>query len=304
MEEEALGIHRVVSSLEPRTKGVPLLSACISTGSVHARVKPSRQGRPLPDPGHRQDAVSRHRTGGARGRQGALVPASSWSPRRHSHLPPPGRGSPSSAPVAAVPEAAARCGGPTRVPERRVALWRSPPAPGARCARPPPPWPRRVPPPSSQGEWEAAAAVACCVSAREGGGSKEAPGATAAAEPHGRRARRGRICRRCGAANKDQPPRRENIFLTKDGTVQLVDFGIARVLNSTVELARTCIGTPYYLSPEICKNKPYNNKSDIWALGCVLYELCTLKHAVSKCCDVSRAVASSGECLQRGGSVF
>ncbi|KAF2978619.1 hypothetical protein EK904_010611 [Melospiza melodia maxima] len=48
---------------------------------------------------------------------------------------------------------------------------------------------------------------------------------------------------------------------------------------STAELARTCIGTPYYLSPEICQNKPYNNKSDIWALGCVLYEMCTLKHA-------------------------
>nr|XP_019587017.1 PREDICTED: serine/threonine-protein kinase Nek1 isoform X5 [Rhinolophus sinicus] len=71
----------------------------------------------------------------------------------------------------------------------------------------------------------------------------------------------------------------QNIFLTKNGTVQLGDFGIARVLNSTVELARTCIGTPYYLSPEICENKPYNNKSDIWALGCVLYEMCTLKHA-------------------------
>uniref|UniRef100_A0A8C5BCH7 non-specific serine/threonine protein kinase n=1 Tax=Gadus morhua TaxID=8049 RepID=A0A8C5BCH7_GADMO len=71
----------------------------------------------------------------------------------------------------------------------------------------------------------------------------------------------------------------QNIFLTKHGAVQLGDFGIARVLNSTVELARTCIGTPYYLSPEICENKPYNNKSDIWALGCVLYEMCTLKHA-------------------------
>ncbi|XP_033631629.1 serine/threonine-protein kinase Nek1-like isoform X3 [Asterias rubens] len=71
----------------------------------------------------------------------------------------------------------------------------------------------------------------------------------------------------------------QNIFLTRKGIVKLGDFGIARVLNSTVELARTCIGTPYYLSPEICENKPYNNKSDIWALGCVLYEICTLKHA-------------------------
>ncbi|XP_065592368.1 serine/threonine-protein kinase Nek1 isoform X5 [Cyrtonyx montezumae] len=74
----------------------------------------------------------------------------------------------------------------------------------------------------------------------------------------------------------------QNIFLTKDGTIQLGDFGIARVLSSTVELARTCIGTPYYLSPEICQNRPYNNKSDIWALGCVLYEMCTLKHALFK----------------------
>ncbi|XP_060569853.1 serine/threonine-protein kinase Nek1-like isoform X6 [Ruditapes philippinarum] len=71
----------------------------------------------------------------------------------------------------------------------------------------------------------------------------------------------------------------QNIFLTSKGMVQLGDFGIAKVLNSTVELARTCIGTPYYLSPEICENKPYNNKSDVWSLGCVVYELATLKHA-------------------------
>lgn len=70
-----------------------------------------------------------------------------------------------------------------------------------------------------------------------------------------------------------------NIFLTKSGAIKLGDFGIARVLNNTFELARTCIGTPYYLSPEICENKPYNNKSDVWALGCVLYEVLTLKHA-------------------------
>uniref|UniRef100_A0AAY4DHM8 non-specific serine/threonine protein kinase n=1 Tax=Denticeps clupeoides TaxID=299321 RepID=A0AAY4DHM8_9TELE len=60
--------------------------------------------------------------------------------------------------------------------------------------------------------------------------------------------------------------------------MELYSWGILE-LPDTVELARTCIGTPYYLSPEICENKPYNNKSDIWALGCVLYEMCTLRHA-------------------------
>ncbi|XP_050956457.1 serine/threonine-protein kinase Nek5 isoform X2 [Labeo rohita] len=71
----------------------------------------------------------------------------------------------------------------------------------------------------------------------------------------------------------------QNIFLTQGGLkVKLGDFGIARMLNSTMELARTCVGTPYYLSPEICENRPYNNKTDMWSLGCVLYELCTLRH--------------------------
>jgi serine/threonine protein kinase len=39
------------------------------------------------------------------------------------------------------------------------------------------------------------------------------------------------------------------------------------------------VGTPYYLSPELCEGKPYNRKSDVWALGCVLYELTTFRHA-------------------------
>lgn len=69
----------------------------------------------------------------------------------------------------------------------------------------------------------------------------------------------------------------QNIFLTKDNTIKLGDFGIARVLSNTREKAKTMVGTPYYLSPEIIENKPYNFASDMWSLGVVLYELCTLK---------------------------
>ena len=69
----------------------------------------------------------------------------------------------------------------------------------------------------------------------------------------------------------------QNIFLTKNNDIRIGDLGIAKQL-LRFRFTNTVIGTPYYLSPEICKNKPYNEKSDIWALGCVLYELCTFNH--------------------------
>ena len=68
-----------------------------------------------------------------------------------------------------------------------------------------------------------------------------------------------------------------NIFLTKNYDVKIGDLGVAKKLSNN-DFTKTVIGTPYYLSPEICKEKPYNEKSDIWALGCILYELCTFKH--------------------------
>ena len=70
-----------------------------------------------------------------------------------------------------------------------------------------------------------------------------------------------------------------NVFVTANNIIKLGDFGIARVLDRTLEQAKTVIGTPYYMSPEVCESKPYSYKSDIWALGCILYEMCTRKHA-------------------------
>ncbi|CAL1133530.1 unnamed protein product [Cladocopium goreaui] len=70
----------------------------------------------------------------------------------------------------------------------------------------------------------------------------------------------------------------QNIFLMSNGCVKLGDFGIARVLEFTKDYARTMVGTPYYLSPEIIKDRPYNFTSDVWSLGVVLYEMSTLKH--------------------------
>ena len=68
-----------------------------------------------------------------------------------------------------------------------------------------------------------------------------------------------------------------NIFLNKDMGIKIGDLGIAKQLNQG-SFANTLIGTPYYISPEMCEDKPYNQKSDVWALGCILYELCTFRH--------------------------
>ncbi|KAJ3627378.1 hypothetical protein MTP99_014758 [Tenebrio molitor] len=67
-----------------------------------------------------------------------------------------------------------------------------------------------------------------------------------------------------------------NIFLNMNGVVQVGDFGISKMLNTRSQ-AKTVVGTPYYLSPEMCEGYDYNEKSDIWAMGCILYELTCLK---------------------------
>eukprot|EP00056_Hartaetosiga_gracilis_P000502 m.38659 g.38659 ORF g.38659 m.38659 type:complete len:439 (+) comp10233_c0_seq3:78-1394(+) len=71
----------------------------------------------------------------------------------------------------------------------------------------------------------------------------------------------------------------QNIFLSKRDVVKVGDLGIARVLDSDDDMATTLTGTPYYMSPELFSKIPYNSKSDVWSLGCCMFEVATLRKA-------------------------
>ncbi|CAD6886423.1 unnamed protein product [Tilletia laevis] len=92
-----------------------------------------------------------------------------------------------------------------------------------------------------------------------------AAAATAAGSPH-----------QSGLAVLHRDLKPENVFLDALGNIKLGDFGLSKQVG-TAELARTYVGTPYYMSPELATGGPYDAKSDIWALGCIAYELCARK---------------------------
>lgn len=70
-----------------------------------------------------------------------------------------------------------------------------------------------------------------------------------------------------------------NIFVSTDNVLKLGDFGLARSVGTQQDAIMSRVGSPFYLSPELCTNKPYGTQSDVWSLGCVLYEMVCLQKA-------------------------
>ena len=66
-----------------------------------------------------------------------------------------------------------------------------------------------------------------------------------------------------------------NVFMNRNGTSKLGDLNVSKVAKKGLLYTQT--GTPYYASPEVWRDQPYDSKSDIWSLGCVIYEMTTLK---------------------------
>ena len=77
-----------------------------------------------------------------------------------------------------------------------------------------------------------------------------------------------------------------NVLVENDRLVKIGDFGLAKTLDDNYEMAQTRDGCRIYMSPERHRGERYNHKADMWSLGCILYELCTLRYTFTKVPDI------------------
>ena len=80
-----------------------------------------------------------------------------------------------------------------------------------------------------------------------------------------------RYLHRQSIIHRDIKPK--NVLFTESGFVKIADFGLGRLLRRDELFAQTFVGTPAYLSPEICLQQEYDTQTDMWSLGCLLYEI-------------------------------
>ncbi|XP_014679257.1 PREDICTED: serine/threonine-protein kinase 36-like isoform X2 [Priapulus caudatus] len=71
--------------------------------------------------------------------------------------------------------------------------------------------------------------------------------------------------------HRDMKP--QNVLLSTDGVVKLCDFGFARTMSPNTFVLTSVKGTPLYMAPELVEERPYDHNADLWALGCILYEM-------------------------------
>lgn len=102
-----------------------------------------------------------------------------------------------------------------------------------------------------------------------------------------------------------------NVFLSKDASqkyfsVKIGDLGVAKLLDTSTAFAKTIVGTPYYLSPELCSDQPYRDKSDVWAFGVILFECCSFRHpfeAGNQCALILKIIQSAVPPLPAGSEI-